>query len=229
MLIGSIRYGPTVKGNALFASSQTPRLPANKYLTQRDIDLINQYWPDYEYAARKVGVPVSILPAIHYRESSLYQGYFSPARKKVIKNIGGPFMLDMGPLNDHAEFARRIRQYENKIHRIYYGSTDEPVQKVSHDFRFAAVAAAHHLKEKLRCKEWTYDCLVDAVWGYNGRASWVSQSESPYLWSDPKNDIHLFVRYKKADGEIVKYQDTRPGVMILHKEVKEVMKWRILK
>lgn len=98
------------------------------------------------------------------------------------------------------------------------------IPKVSHVFRFAALVAAYHIRNHLKCNAWTSECLEDAVWGYNGRASWCSQSESPYLYSDPKNDVHLTMRYKKSNGEIVKYTDTRPGVMVIYKELSETLK-----
>lgn len=192
-----------------------------KYLTDRDIKLIKEYWPDYEYAAKLVGVPVCALAAIHYRESSLYKGRYSSRRKKVVKNIGGPFMLDLGPRDDAEEFIRRIRAHEKKMNRIYCGYEKAP--KISHDFRFAAIVAAHELKSKLRCSQWNLDCMADALWGYNGRATWCKMTESPYLWSNPKAETKLISRYKKRDGTLVKYLDTRPGVMILYKEIYDLM------
>lgn len=132
-------------------------------------------------------------------------------------------MLDLGPLNDGPEFERRIREYEKKVYNTYVGYSGK-VPKVSHTFRFAALVAAYHIRNHLKCNSWDNGCLEDAVWGYNGRASWCKQSESAYLWSDPKNGVNLTMRYKKSSGEIVKYTDTRPGVMVIYKELQEHFK-----
>ncbi len=126
-------------------------------------------------------------------------------------------MLDCGGTGD--EFIRRIRAYEKNVYTIY--KLKGPIPKVSHNFRFACLVAAHELKTKLRGKVWTWDSMADAVWGYNGRASWCKQSESPYLWSDPKKGTKLISRYKNSKGKIIKYVDTRPGVMIIYKELYE--------
>ncbi len=188
------------------------------YLGKRDWKLIRQNWPDYEYAAKRTGVPAAMLAAIHKRESDLYKGWYSLAQRKVIKNIGGPFMLDLGP----HDFERRIREHEAMIARAY----NYPLgAKISHDFRFAVLVAAHHVKAKAKCPS-VENCLADAVWGYNGRASWhvdndgnISNSVSPYVWNDPLRGIRFKMRYRRKDGTVREYLDTRPGVMILYKEV----------
>jgi hypothetical protein len=184
------------------------------YLTDRDVRLIREYWPQYSYAAKKAGIPVSILPAIHYRESDLHLGWWSKKQQKLIRNIGGPFMLDLGPHDNPPEFDRRIRQHEAKMAALYgYRSG----AKVSHDFKFAALVAAHELKGKFRC----YGCLADAVWGYNGRAGWHGGNHlrSSYVWSDPKRGHVLEMRYRRKDGTWVTYPDARPGVMVIHAEI----------
>ena len=215
-----------------------PIVSVSGYLTDRDIRLIRKNWSDYRYAAKKVGVPVLALVAIHYREADLYKGYYSKKKKRVIRNVGGPFMLDLGPLNNHAEFARRIRKHEKKVYLKYLfkgGETRYP--KVSHNFRFAAVVAAHHLDMKARCglfipSVWgpvgdmgaDKECLADALWGYNGRAGWHKgeHQNSSYVWSDPKRGVFLKMRYTKKDGTVKEFIDTRPGVMVIYKELVEI-------
>lgn len=202
---------------SFFAGLLSASEPA--HLTDRDITRIKEFWPDYIYAARKVGVPVPALPAIHYREADLFLGLYSAKRKKANRNIGGPFMLDPG---GGKEFARRIRDHEIKIWKLYYGAGKAPT--VSRNFRFAAVVAAHELKSKLRCEAWTYECLVDAVWGYNGRASWTPVDENPYLWSNPSKNTQLIFKYRNRQGELVSFVDKRPGVMVVYSEILTLMK-----
>lgn len=129
-------------------------------------------------------------------------------------------MLDRGPLNDPPEFARRIRAYERKVAAFYH----VPVSKVSQDFNFAALVAAHELRQKCRCLAplSSDECITDAVWGYNGRASWHQgdHRQSPYVWNDPKNGRSMPNRYKKKDGTVVEFLDTRPGVMVIYRELK---------
>ena len=187
------------------------------YLTARDIKLIRANWSDYRYAAQKVSVPVVVLAAIHYREADLHKGWYSKRRNKVIKNIGGPFMLDFGPVGNHVEFARRIRAHEKVIYNLYGLSPT----KISHDFRFSAIVAADHLKKKANCGLMKIECLAYAVWGYNGRARWHKgdHRNSSYVWSDPKNGKVLMMRYKDKE-----FPDTRPGVMIIYKELVALIK-----
>lgn len=196
---------------------------------------------DYTHAEEIVGVPALLLAAIHYRESNLHKGYYSKKRKKVVKNIGGPFMLDLGPLNDGAEFIKRIRWYEKMLFRLYEGRGSAP--KVSHNFSFAVLIAAHHLKLKSHdpittgectalltgkddCLFETSECVAYAVWGYNGRASWhkADHRNSSYVWNDPKNGKVLMMRYRKKDGTLKEFLDTRPGVMIIYRELVELFK-----
>ncbi len=206
------------------------------YLTEENILTVRENWSDYNYAAKKFDVPVLVLVAIHYRESDLRKGWYSKKRQEVVRNIGGPFMLDFGPLGDHKEFARRIRAYEKRMHRKY-GDGSSVVPKVSHDFRFAAWTAAQHLKNKDRFvmvkRDGTIDneAIADAVWGYNGRASWHRDSKgnrthekSSYVWSDPKNGITLFMQYRKKDGTMKRFIDMRPGVMIIYSELIDIFK-----
>lgn len=180
------------------------------YLSAREVGLIRQYWPDYSYAAKKTGVPVAILPAIHWRESGLYKGYWSKPKGKLVKNIGGPFMLDCG--GDGEEFSKRVREHERRVWKSYGGHGNAP--KVSQNFRFAVLVAAHDLKTKHRGKSW-----ADAVWGYNGRASWASMNENAYLYSDPHKKKRLVVRYRNRAGELISYTDERPGVMVIYQEI----------
>lgn len=177
------------------------------YLTNKDIKLIRKHWPDYKYASDITQVPVEILAAIHYRESGLLEGYYSKRRQCVVKNIGGPFMLDLGPRNDGAEFARRIRNYEYKVWRFY--GWKGTALRVRDNFRFAALVAAHELKSKFRTT------LADAVYGYNGRSILMPLEVNPYVWNNPRAGIQFMVRYNDLE-----YLDTRPGVMVIYEEIK---------
>jgi len=205
-----------------FASKNLAKVDTQKYkyFSERDLRLIAKNWNDYEWAARKAGIPSLILPAIHYRECQLFPGWYSSKLERPIKNIGGPFMLDFGPLNNGTEFKRRIGEYEKKVFKIYFGEGKAP--KVSEDFRFAALCAAHHLKEKLRSDVWTTESLIDAVWGYNGRAKWSTLDESAYVFSDPMNGKQLTLIYKTSRGNKIYLPDKRPGVMIIYKEIYEL-------
>ncbi len=186
------------------------------YLNSEEINTVKTHWEDYKYGSEMTGVPILLLPAIHYRESGLYSGWHSFKRNKTVRNTGGPFMLDCGGSGE--EFTKRIRAYEKHVYNLYCGNAPK-IPKVSDNFRFAALVAAHELKTKLRGKVWTWDAMADAAWGYNGRAAWCHQNESPYLWSDPKKGTKLISRYKNMKGEWIKYQDTRPGVLIIYKEL----------
>jgi len=187
------------------------------YLTDRDTRIIRENWADYAYAAKRVGIPVAILPTLHYRESSL----------RRTQNLGGPFMLDLGPLNDGAEFTRRIRAYERRVAKLY-GYPEGT--RVSDNFRFACVVAAHELLSKSKCgRALQGHCLVDAFWGYNGRASWHRDPEgnrshlgSAYVWSDPKRGHVMKKKFRNRAGEFVEYPDTRPGVMVIYLEVADL-------
>ena len=198
------------------------------YFTDKDLETIQSNMDAYQYAENLTDVPVLLLAAIHYRESGLHKGYYSRKRKKVIKNIGGPFMLDYGPLNDHKEFARRIRAHEAKVHKLY--KLDGPVAKISHNFKFASLVAAHHIKLKTRKRFKGKERLADAVWGYNGRASWhvlekgdkPSHINSSYVWSDPLRNHKMPAQYRDKHKRLVKYMDSRAGVMVLYKELNEV-------
>lgn len=160
-----------------------------------------------------------VLVAIHYRESGFRASYYSHKQKKPIKNVGGPFMLDFGPRNNPSEFHRRVRRFERQVHKIYYGGSG-PIPRSSHDFGFAVLAGAHHLKQKLRCEEWTHDCIEDALWGYNGRAQWQkSAKDSAYVWSDPKGGNRLNMKFRDNNGAFVQYQDQRPGAMLIYLEL----------
>ncbi len=204
-----------------------PAAGACSYLTDDDVSRIRELWPDYAYAAKMTGVPVEVLPAIHYREANLRMGWFSARRQKVTRNVGGPFMLDLGPLNDHAEFCRRIRAHEMAVCRKYRFAW--PAPRVSRNFRFAALVAADELKNKSR-RGLRGEGLADAVWGYNGRAAWHhgNHLESAYVWNDPINGVVLTKRYKNAKGEMVQFEDTRPGVMVVYSEILELRRLGLL-
>lgn len=185
------------------------------YLKPRDIDRIRAHWAQYSKAAEIVGVPVEVLPAIHYRESGLLDGWYSAKRKVVVHNLGGPFMLDCG--GEGEEFKRNIRAYEAKVFRLYVG--DGPVPRVSDNFDFAALCAAHELKSKMRGKG-----LADAVWGYNGRSKMHTYKANPYLWNNPRKGHKMLAKYRDRHGEIIQYIDERPGVMVIYSEIVNLRK-----
>ncbi len=137
-------------------------------------------------------------------------------------------MLDYGPINDHVEFARRIRSHEVKVFKLYGGVGKIP--KISHNFKFACLVAAHHMVLKSRCSIQIHECLADAFWGYNGRASWhvlekgdkPSHQNSAYVWSDPRGGVSLPMQYRDKHKRIVRFMDTRPGVMVIYKELEKL-------
>jgi hypothetical protein len=177
------------------------------YLTSKEVAKIKTHWSAYVVAAEATDLPVEILPAIHYRESGLNLGWYSKKQKKVMPNVGGPFMLDKGAKN----FIKGIRGYESEIWRMYgYAG---PAPHVSDNFAFAALCAAHELKSKMRGKG-----LADAVWGYNGRSKMVTFKENAYLWNDPKRRPRMLAKYRHK-GELVIYFDDRPGVMTIYAEI----------
>jgi hypothetical protein len=104
------------------------------------------------------------------------------------------------------------------VFALYYDQGEAP--RSSRNFRFAVLAGAHHLKEKARCDLSKWHCASDAAWGYNGRASWQkSDKESAYVWSDPKNGYPLKMKFRGSDGQFVEYVDTRPGAMVVYREL----------
>lgn len=184
---------------ALFILLALAAVARCEYLTQQDRKVIENHWAHYKYAANITGIPVEILPALHYREHQL----------KNTGNIGGPFMLDRG--GSGKEFAKRIRAYEKMVWAHYGGKGPAPM--VRNSFKFAALVAAHEFKTKDRGLG-----LADAAWGYNGRI-YGEACNSPYVWNDPKAGRVLRVWYRRADGEVVEYNDTRPGVMLIYHEL----------
>jgi hypothetical protein len=194
---------------------QKEQEPVRKtYLTKKDIQLIKKFMPEYKAAAKKIGVPVLALPAIHYRESGLRLGFYSFKRKVLVKNLGGPFMLDCG--GGGAEFTQRIREYEKKVFKLYYGDSQH-TPKVSHQFWFACLVAAYELKTKMRPDKWKDALLPDALWGYNGRVTWCGLESSSYVWNDPKNGHPLKMRVNGIESI-----DTRPGTMIIYQELQDL-------
>lgn len=123
-------------------------------------------------------------------------------------------MLDCG--GKGIEFNNRIRKYEISIFRKYGGIGEAP--RVSSNFRFAALVAAHELKTKMRGKG-----LSDAVWGYNGRSKMVTFRENAYLWNHPLIGRRMLVKYR-FNGKLIEYLDERPGVMVIYNEVIKLRK-----
>jgi hypothetical protein len=186
------------------------------YLKDRDLARIRLHWQEYDYAAKVVGIPVEILPAIHYRESGLLDGWYSHRMQQVRENIGGPFMLDLG--GDGPAFEARIRAYEAKIFKLYVG--EGPAPRVSNNFDFACLVAAHELKTKMRKGKG----LADAVWGYNGRAKGATLKTNAYTWNNPIKGHKMIAKYRDRHGEIVSYIDERPGVMVIYGEILRLQK-----
>lgn len=183
-----------------------------EYLTSKDVAKIKTNWAAYSIAAEVTDLPVEILPAIHHRESNLNLGFYSFKKKTIVKNVGGPFMLDKG----HKHFVKGIRDYEMEIWRLY-GYTGNP-PRISDNFQFAALVAAHELKSKMRGKG-----LADAVWGYNGRSKMVTFRENAYVWNHP-NRRKMIARYRDKDGHLLEYIDERPGVMVIYAEILKLRK-----
>lgn len=199
----------------LVCLSLVSRLDAG-YLKPRDLDRIRAHWAEYEYAAERVGIPVEILPAIHYRESGLLDGWYSHRMKQVRENLGGPFMLDLG--GEGPEFGKRIRAYEAKIFKLYEGGGEVP--RVSNNFDFACLVAAHELKTKMRKGKG----LADAVWGYNGRAKGATLATNAYTWNNPLKGHRMIFRYRDKQGHLLEFIDERPGVMVIYGEILKLRK-----
>jgi len=212
-----------ILGAALAIAAPPQPNPVKPYLTAWDVKVLRENWPHYQAAAEVTALTggPAILAAIHYREAGLHRGYYSYRRKLLVKNIGGPFMLDPGPEDDETEMRRRIRAWEVRVHGHYGGDGKAP--NVRDDFGFACLVAADHLRRNLRPGKG----LEDAVWGYNGRAAWHvgkpggkrSWKLSPYVSSDPRGGTRLEVRYRQSDGAEVRFQDGRPGVMVIYREI----------
>lgn len=185
-----------------------------QYLTDRDYRMIEQNYKYYHWATTVCDIPVETLIAVHYRESGLHRGWYSFKRKAVVKNLGGPFMLDCGG-EGTTEFETRIRYYEQKIANKYSFKGDT---RVSHNFAFACLVAADMMKSKARYGLGTEEGVADAFWGYNGRVR-GSYLNSAYVCSDPKRGkiMHFnFQRRTKAD--------VNPGCLTLWRELKQSKK-----
>ena len=189
-----------------------------KYLTPAQISKIAANRPDYEYGAVRAGIPWLALAAIHVRESNL---------KRIPGNIGGAMMLDLGGKTG-SEFERRIRSHEEKMARKYgyrYGAS------VEDDFRFSCLVAADEFRSKIRGKlyMWTgevdEDVLANALWYYNGHAQ-KSWRYSPCVANNPQRGWVLEVRWKDKKGMVHSYMDTRPGTLVLWRELQSCTAFR---
>lgn len=189
-----------------------------QYLKDRDYQMIQKNYKYYYWAATKCDIPIETLIAIHHRESKLYRGYYSFTRNIVVKNLGGPFMLDCGG-EGTIEFKANIRYEERRIAKKYNFEGDT---RVSHNFTFACLVAADYIKNKARYSLDTEHGVADMFWGYNGRAH-KSYFDSSYVSSDPKNSKIMSFTFKgKAKN------DVNPGCLVLWKELKNSKKFRAI-
>lgn len=184
------------------------------YLTSKDVAKIKTHWAAYSIAAEVTDLPVEILPAIHHRESNLNLGFYSFKKKAIVKNVGGPFMLDKGSKH----FVKGIRDYETEIWRLY-GYTGNP-PRISENFQFAALVAAHELKSKMRKGRG----LDDAVWGYNGRIRGTTVKQNAYTWNNPLKGHRMIFRHRDKQGHLLEFIDERPGVMVIYGEILKLRK-----
>jgi len=187
-----------------------------KYLTDRDYRLIQKNYKYYHWAAEGCNIPVESLIAIHYRESRLHRGYYSYKRKVVVKNLGGPFMLDCGG-DGTDEFEANIRREERRIAKKYKFEGDT---RVSHNFAFACLVAADYIKSKARYGLKTKKGIADMFWGYNGRVH-KSYLDSSYVCSDPKNGNTMSFVY--LGNTIV---DSNPGCLAIFEELNNSKRFR---
>lgn len=146
----------------------------------------------------------------------MLDGWYSARRKKVVSNIGGPFMLDLG--GEGPEFGKRIRAYEAKIFKLYEGQGQAP--RVSNNFDFACLVAAHELKTKMRKGRG----LDDAVWGYNGRIRGTTVKQNAYTWNNPLKGHKMIFRHRDKQGHMLEFIDERPGVMVIYGEILKLRK-----
>lgn len=184
---------------------------SESYLTDKDYQKIEENYPAYAWALEQCDVPIEMLIAIHYRESGLHKGHYSFARKKVIKNLGGAFMLDCGGEGTE-EFEQNIRNEERKVAKQYNYKGDT---RVSHNFKFACLVAASEFLEKARYGLDTDEGVADAFWGYNGRVR-DSYLKSAYVSSDPLRGRVMDFTFRGK-----RIIDINPGCMALWKELKD--------
>lgn len=184
-------------------------LSYNTYLTDRDYKLIAQNLEYYLLAAATCDVPVEMIIAIHYRESYLRRGYYASKRKVVVNNIGGPFMLDCGG-EGTPDFEANIRFEEKRIAKLYNYNPDA---RVSSDFAFACLVAAHYIKIKARFDLSTEHGVADTFWGYNGRAH-KSCRDSAYVYSDPLNGNTMTLTF---NGKT--FVDRNAGTFVIWREL----------
>ena len=118
-------------------------------------------------------------------------------------------MLDLGG-EGTPEFVSRIRKEESRIAAIYSYVGDT---RVSHNFEFACLVAAHYIKAKARYGLDTVRGVADMFWGYNGRYH-DSYLLSSYVSSDPENGVILSFTFKG-----VTKSDMNAGCLAVWKEL----------
>jgi len=197
---------------------QTMKEAMGTYLTDKDYQIIKQNYKYYHWAATNCSIPIEALIAIHHRESRLRRGWYSYKRKVVVKNLGGPFMLDCGGENT-GEFEANIRREERRIAKKYNFKGDT---RVSYNFAFACLVAVDYIKTKARYGLDTRHGIADMFWGYNGRAH-KSYLHSAYVYSDPKNGKTMSFTYLGKTKV-----DFNPGCLALWRELKKSKKLRII-
>ena len=180
------------------------------YLNGAQIDAVRRWLPLYLEAQAKIGVPWTLLAALHYRESN-----FGARTQRV----GGPFQFDP-PLS-----PAQVRAYGAR-----YGISD--LTDPETDVRTGVLCAAAFLQGKVAAlgraaltPQSTEEACADAAWSYNGRA-YGSWQNSPYVNNDPQRGRQLHIRGTVPDLKDprkrvrVDQPDTRPGVLAVMREVR---------
>lgn len=195
---------------------------SHDYIKPARLEKIRKCLPYYLYGEQVVGTPWQVLACLHYRESDV----------RVLPWVGGPYKMDRG--GHRAEFEKRIRKHERYIARKY--GYDESAT-IKRDFWFASICAAHDYREHARRRKLTdlkglffIYRVADGLWGYNGRSRYHTASgqpdgtqswkTSPFVSNDPKRKKIYIMRFKNRSGRVVTYPDTRPGALVIFREIR---------
>ena len=205
LLLGLIVLFPAYAGNQV------------SYLTTREIRMVVNNRPDYEFAANRTGLPWLALAAIHYEENDF---------KRYVGSVGGAFALDLGEGPKPSDFEHRIWNHEEKVAKKYFYRRDAEVEN---DFRFACLVGADELRSKCRGKLWDDDgtvnteVLYDAMMGYNGRVK-GGWKKACYCANDPKRGKKMMTIYRLKDGTRKEYPCERPGAVTIWRELLKLEK-----